>query len=339
MITAALISLLLIGAWGEIKQAWRLLDNANWWVLSLFVPLLAINYFAASESFMSYLRERGLTQKINPIAQMRIALEFNFVNHALPSAGASGISYATWRLKKLGVPVSKAAMAQVVRMVTGFAAFFVLLSIAVLLITVDGEVNRWIILVSTGITSLMIAIVAVAWYFLDKNSRMHKAAVWLARNINRIVRTVTRDPSRTVVRSQTLEAYMQEIHEDYRDLMREKHRLKKPFFWNIVFIASEVAIFVTAFAAFGHLVNPAPVLIAFGLGTIAGMVVLTPGGSGAYEALMVSFLAIAGLSGGVAIAGVLLARVIILLVILIPGYILYQQAIIRYGKPKTTAQS
>ena len=338
LVTFLLIGLLLVGARSEIALAWQLLDDVNLWVLSLFVPLLAINYFAASESFMSYLRQRGAIKEISPLTQMRIALEFNFVNHALPSGGASGISYVTWRLSKLGVSASKATMAQVVRVATGFMAFFALLVIAVLLITIDGEVNRWIILISSGLTGLMVAATAVAWYFLSRESRMHRAAVWLARNINRVVRIVTRDSQRTVVRSQTLEAYMQEIHEDYIELKREKRRLKRPFIWNVVFILAEVAMFVTAFWAFGHLVNPAPVLIAFGLGSLAGMVVLTPGGSGAYEALMVSFLAIAGLTGSVAIAGVLLARVIILLVILAPGYALYQQAIIRYGKPRNTAE-
>lgn len=338
VVTFVLIGLLLIGAWSEIKHAWELLGRVNLWILSLMIPLLALNYYASSESFMSYLRQKGSIGDISPLTQIRIALEFNFVNHALPSGGASGVSYATWRLSRLGVPVGRAAMAQVVRIATGFAAFFVLLAVSVLLITIDGGVNRWIILISAALTGLMVTAAAVGWYFLSKDSRMHRAAVWLARNINRVARWVTRNPSRTIVRSATLEAYMQEVHEDYVDLKREKRRLRRPFLWNIVFILVEVAIFVTAFWAFGHLVNPAPVLIAFGLGTIAGMVVLTPGGSGAYEALMVSFLAIAGLSGGVAIAGVLLARMIILLVILVPGYVLYQQAIIRYGKPRINSE-
>lgn len=338
VITLVLLGLLLIGAWEEIVHAWELVGSVNLWILSLFIPLVLLNYFAASEIFVSYLRQKGLLGKIKAVQQMRLSLEFNFVNHALPSGGASGMSYATWRLSKLGVPASKATMAQVVRVAVSFMAFFVLLLLAVVIITIDGGVNRWIILVSATLSSLMTITALTGWYLISKNSRMHRAALWLERVINGATRRLTRGRKRVLVHSETIEAYMQEIHEDYLELKREKHRLVRPLIWAVIFLLTDVAMFCVAFWALGHIVNPAPVLIAYGLATLAGFAVLTPGGSGAYEALMASFLAIAGVVGGVAIAGVLLTRVIVLLVILVPGYMLYQEAIIRYGKPRTTAE-
>jgi uncharacterized membrane protein YbhN (UPF0104 family) len=47
---------------------------------------------------------------------------------------------------------------------------------------------------------------------------------------------------------------------------------------------------------------------------------------------MVAVLAIAGMQKGEAIAGILLARVIILLVTIVIGWILYQQVVVKYGK-------
>jgi uncharacterized membrane protein YbhN (UPF0104 family) len=47
---------------------------------------------------------------------------------------------------------------------------------------------------------------------------------------------------------------------------------------------------------------------------------------------MVAFLAIAGLSQGTAIAGIVLTRVILLLGTIILGYVFYQHAILKYGK-------
>lgn len=336
--TLALLLLLLISAWSEITHAWELVGRVNPWILSLFLPLVVLNYFSGSEMFISYLRQKGLLSRMQPIQQIRLALEFNFVNHALPSGGASGISYATWRLSKFGVPASRATMAQFVRVVVGFLAFFIMLSVAVLMITIDGEVNRWIILVSATLSSLMMVTVLAGWYLISKKSRMRQAAMWLERVINRWTRRLTRGKKRVLVRAETVETYMLDIHDDYLELKREKRQLTKPFIWSMVFIATDVAMFWVAFWALGHMVNPAPVLIAYGLATLAGFAVLTPGGSGAYEALMVSFLAIAGVPGGVAIAGVLLTRVIVLLVILVPGYMLYQEAIIRYGRPRDTTK-
>jgi uncharacterized membrane protein YbhN (UPF0104 family) len=66
--------------------------------------------------------------------------------------------------------------------------------------------------------------------------------------------------------------------------------------------------------------------------TIAGFFVITPGGAGAYEAIMVAFLAVAGLDKGAAIAGIVLTRVILLLGTIGLGYLFYQRALIKYGR-------
>ena len=333
-----LIALLIVVSFDEIVRAWELLGRVNLWILSLFIPVVFLNYFAAGETILSYLRQKKLLKNVSRLEEMRIMLELNFVNHALPSGGASGISYMTWRLTKLGVSASKAATAQVVRLVTGFAAFAVLLAVAVIAITIDGEINRWILLVSSTLAGGMFMVTVVGIYFIKDKKRMRAAATWISRTINRLTWRLTRGKKRVLVREEPLVEAMSEMHDDYVELVRNKKLLKRPFWWGVVFIMSDVMLFVIAFWALGTLVNPAPVLIAFGLATLAGFAVVTPGGSGAYEALMVSFLAIAGLTGNVAIAGVLLTRVIVLLVILCVGYVFYQHSIIKYGKPSDPAK-
>jgi uncharacterized protein (TIRG00374 family) len=86
------------------------------------------------------------------------------------------------------------------------------------------------------------------------------------------------------------------------------------------------------FWALGEPVNPAPILIAYGVATLAGFIVVTPGGAGAYETIMVAFLALAGIAQGTAIAGIVLARVILLLSTIGFGYLFYQHALIKYGR-------
>jgi uncharacterized protein (TIRG00374 family) len=93
-------------------------------------------------------------------------------------------------------------------------------------------------------------------------------------------------------------------------------------------------LFLITFWALGVPVNPAPILIAYGVAALAGFFVITPGGAGAYEAIMVGFLALAGLSQGTAIAGTLLTRVILLLGTIVLGYVFYQLAIVKYGRNK-----
>lgn len=332
LVTFGVIVLLLYATRDELFQAWELLKKVDWRILVLMLPLTFLNYYAVGEMFFSYLRRQGRLHETSVLDQLRVSLEVNFVNHALPSGGASGASYATWRLVQLGFSPGKAAMAQVIRFAAGFAAFAALLLVAVLAITADGEINRVVILISSGLISLMIATVAASMYFLTNKRRIDQAAHIIAGTVNALARWVTFGRRVHVVRIGAVNDLLTEVHEDVLALRHDPSALLRPIIWGLVFIASDVLLFFVAFWALGAIVNPASILLAYGMATIAGFLVVTPGGSGAYEALMVGFLAFAGLNQGTAVAGVVLARVIILLVILVVGYVSYQHALLKYGK-------
>jgi len=53
---------------------------------------------------------------------------------------------------------------------------------------------------------------------------------------------------------------------------------------------------------------------------------------------MISFLTSAGVPAGIALAGVLLARVLLLMGTIATGYIFYQLALVRYGKDPNISQ-
>lgn len=330
--TLGLIILLLVLTRHELAHAWKLMSQVNLWILALFIPLVLLNYFAAGEMVFSYLRAKGRMAHVSAAEQMRMSLEVNFVNHVLPSGGASGVSYLTWRLGKIGVSPSRAMMAQAVRFAVGFAAFSLLLVLAVLIVTIDDGVNRVIILMSSMLVGLMISATVVIIYFIKDLRRVRKISAWLVRVVNKLVRRVTFGRKRVLLRAEPTEAFLVDMHEDYLELKHDRRVLVRPFVWAVIFTCTDVAMFFVAFWALGSVVNPAPILIAYSIATLAGFAVITPGGSGAYEALMVGFLVIAGTTQSVAIAGVVLARVLILLVILVIGYVFYQHALMRYGK-------
>ena len=327
--TAVLVLVILFFARNELVRAWHLLTQVNLWILALLIPVLLFDYYASGEVGFSYLRAKGRIKDLPHLAQIQTSLEMNFVNHVLPSGGVSGISYMTWRLAQFGVPASRALMAQVVRFVMGIVAFLVLLIVAVLIVTVDGSVNRVIILISATISGILIAAIVLCVYIIISPSRIRKISRGLSGSINHLVRRVTFGKRRKVLDSDRTEAFMMEMHQDYLELRRDMTVLKWPFIWSIIFTILEVAIFFIVFLALGFVVNPALILIAYGIALLAGFAVITPGGTGAYEALMVAFLTIAGVDNGTAIAGIVLARVIILLAILLAGWGFYQRALAR----------
>lgn len=334
--TIILLALVVFFSRHEIEHAWHLLSQVDLWKLSLLIPLQILAYFVAGEMMFAYLRDKKATHAISLGEQARIALEMNFVNHILPSGGVSGLSYVSWRLSKLGITVARATAAQLVRYAAAFAAFITLLVIAVIAITADGDINRWILLFSSFIAFFMIAVILACMYIISSIQRSRSIARKAARVCNSIARIVTIGKKRNILSESTAVAFLEQMHDEYLMLKREKKILIKPYLWGVLFNILDVMVFMVTFWALGFPVNPAPILIAYGLASMSGVFVATPGGAGAYEAIMVSFLAIAGVPSSIAIAGTLLTRVILLLGTILLGYFFYQYALVRYGKPKLT---
>lgn len=330
--TLALVALILFLSRHELVKAWELLETVNPLVLLLLVPLMVFTFIAAGETMFSYLKAKGSLEKTPWYGRARMALELNFVNHTLPSGGVSGISYMTWRLGKIGVSPGRAASAQVVRYVAGFIASVILIAVSVVAVTLDGEINRWIILVSSAIVSFMVFSTIGLIFLVSSRKRMESFADWSSKVINRTARKLTRGKKRTLVREKKIFKFFEEIHDDYLELRRDYRVLLVPVLWAIAFTAADALLFWITFAALGTPVNPAPLLIAYVLASVAGFIVVTPGGAGAYEAIMVAFLATAGIASGAAIAGIVLTRVIILVVTIAVGYLFYHNALGKYGK-------
>jgi len=336
-VTLGLVALILFLSRHELQKAWLLLEQVNVFILALIIPLMLLSFYAASEIMFSYLRAKGSIEKTHWTTRARMALELNFVNHTLPSGGVSGISYMTWRLGKFGVSPGRAASAQMVRYVAGFIATAIVIPFCVLLVTIDGSINRWIILVSSMIVLFMLAAIVGMVYLVSSRVRMRQFATWFSRSVNKLVRTLTRGRKRVVMHEEKVLSFFEEIHDDYLELQRDRRVLIRPIIWGLLFTILDAAVFAVTFWALGTPVNPAPILIAYTLASLAGFIVVTPGGAGAYEAIMVAFLAVAGISSGTAIAGILLSRVIILVVTIAGGYLFYQRALTKYGKRRHPA--
>ena len=123
------------------------------------------------------------------------------------------------------------------------------------------------------------------------------------------------------------------MQDDFQDLSNHPKLLIKPMIWGAVYTVFDVAMFAVAFLSLGVFVNPAILMVGYGVAGLAAIVVFTPGGTGVYETIMIIFLSMAGTPPDLAIAGIILTRAILLTGTIIFGYIFYQHALIKYGKP------
>jgi len=329
--TFVIILVTLFALRDELMKAYELLQRVNLWILLWIIPLQLLSYLASGETLFSYLKQRGTLKDAHPWETTRMALELNFVNHILPSGGVSGASYMTWRLSKLGVGSGRATLAQAVRLAAQFLSYAALLLIAVVLITIDSGVNRYVILVSSGLASTIVFGTLILIYAINSRSRLESFSRGIAGAVNYVSRKLTRKKKK-LLSSAVIERFLSELHDDYVALKGDPRVLIKPFLWGVLFNICEVALFFVTFWALGSFVNPALILIAVGVASVGAFFLVTPGGAGGYEALMVLFLTSAGVNAGAVLAGVLLARTILILMTIGTGYIFYHQALKKYGK-------
>lgn len=328
------IIIIVITLWAlrdEVVRAWELLGRVNLWILLLIFPLQFLSYYANGAAIFSYLKQRGLAKNVHSWDMARMSLELNFVNHILPTAGVSGASYMTWRLSKLGVSSGRATLAQVVRLVASFGAYIVLLMLAVVVVTLDTGVERVTILATSAIISTIIIGLMIVWYVIDSEKRLEKFSAKISFVVNWLGRTIVRRKEDFLKKSK-VKHFFNELQDDYLALKREPKLLIRPFWWGVVFNVTEVSLFFFTFLALGSLVNPATILLAIGIAALVGAFLITPGGAGGYEAIMVLVLTSSGVDGATALAGVLLGRVILILLTIASGYLFYHLALRKYGK-------
>lgn len=332
IITLALLAGVVWFAWPEIVKAWGLLDHVNIWILALIVPVQLLSYYAAGGMIFSYLRAKGNLKDTTHWQMTRMALELNFVNHVLPSGGAAGFSYLGWVLHHHGVSAGRATMAQVVRFALTFVTFVILLIVAMFIMTLDGQINRVVVGLCVLISFVSLGSTVAIIYIIGSHKRLQKFSAWLSKTANRFIKFFSRGRRSGVVKQQVLENFFTELHEDYLEIRRDIRVLRVPFLWSIVAIICDVAMLWVAFWSLGTPVDPAAIFVAFGLSSIGAAIAATPGGAGAYETIMIAFLASVGVAPDVAIAGTLLARVTLVLGTIIFGYIFYQLTLNHYGK-------
>lgn len=331
IITFVLLSLVVVFAWKEIVEAWHLMGQVNIWILALLIPVQLFSYYATGGMIFSYLRSKGELKKTSHATMTRMALELNFVNHIIPSGGAAGFSYLAWVLKRYGVAVSRSTMAQLIRFLMTFLSFVLLLIVSVAWLFFDHEANRMIVLMSAGIVVVAVGGSILTVWLISNRQRLQAFAGWLSRLTNKFMAFISRG-KKPGVQAVVFESFFGELHDDYVAVRKEKKILRGPFIWGLVANIADVGLLYIAFWALGVTVDPATLFIAFGLASMASFIAVTPGGAGIYEAVFIAVLATSGVPAEAAIAGTLLARVILLLGTIVFGYVFYQTTVLKYGK-------
>lgn len=313
----------------QIIETFKKLADLNFFWLVLIIPLQLINYFSVAKFYQSYLRELGENIKTKQL--YATALEINFINNVFPSGGVSGFGYIRAKLKKMGVPTSKSTLTQLSRHSLTFLSFIIYLLFAMFLLSLFGNASRLMIFVSLTLIFLVIVGALLVIYLISSASRIKKFVATLPNIINAVFNKFKKNRKPTI-NVERIERTFGQLHNDYMHIRKNWKSLKKPFMWTMIMNFTELSTIFVVYLAFGSLVNPGAIIVAYAVASVAGLISILPGGVGVYEGLMTAILTSAGVPNALALSATLVYRVLTMIIFLPIGFVLYQLALKRnYG--------
>lgn len=304
----------------DIKQSFDNIGRIKWWLLILIPFWQMLNYDAYARQ-NKYLLEI-LGNQVSYKFLYKVNLELNFVNHVFPSGGVSGFSYFSLRLKDKGIPGAKSSLVQLMRFVLVYISFLLLLMFALFLLSFSGQVNRFVLLAGGSISTLTVVGTIGIAFIIGSQKRINTFFGFITKLINKIIHSVRPRHPETINVERAKQAF-EDLHQNYIILKNNWKALKKPFFWSLVANITEVLTVYTVYLAFGHLVNPGAVILAYAIANMAGFLSVLPSGIGVYETLMTAVLAIGGISPTISIPVTVMYRICSMIVQLVPGYYFY----------------
>lgn len=304
----------------QIAESFRTIDDIKWWLLLLMPVWQALNYDAYARQNRALFAILG--SDISYKFLYKVNLELNFVNHVFPSGGVSGFSYFSLRLKDKKVSGTQSSLVQLMRFILVYVAFLVLLLVALFLLSFSGQVNRFVLLAGGSITTLIVVGTMGLAFIIGSKQRISAFFGFLTKALNRLIHVIRPNHPETINVERAKELFV-DLHDNYAIIRKDYSALKWPLIWSLVANVTEMLTIYTVYLAFGHVVNPGAIILAYAIAGFAGFFSVLPSGIGVYEALMTAVLAIGGIPPAVSIPVTVMYRVVSMTIQLIPGYFFY----------------
>jgi uncharacterized protein (TIRG00374 family) len=296
------------------------------WVLLLLLPVEWLNYHAQAKLYDGLFRMVG--NKLKYSFLFDTSLELNFVNSVFPSGGVSGISYFAMRMRseKEKITGGRATLVQLVKLALLFVSFEILLIVGLLLIVIGGHVNSFVILIGSSVSTLLLVGTFAFVMIIGHERRIQATFSFMTQVLNRVIHIVRPNNPETINMERARNT-VEELHQNYKLIEERYKELKGPFWWAFMANLAEVMAVYVVYIAFGHLVNPGSVILAYAIANFAGLVSVLPGGVGIYEALMTGVLVATGVPAALSLPVTVMYRILNMLIQLPPGYFFYHRTL------------
>jgi len=266
---------------------------------------------------------------------VRITFVSNTVNYLVTSAGLSGFAARMFLLAKQGVPSSQAVIISLVQTFLTNVTLLVFIVAAFISLMVRGQLDTWgLIVVGTMLglfASILIGALVLARRPALRRRTLVNAAVGLHRRAHAWV-------PRWAPRRSRLWRFQRSIDQGLGFILVRKRRMLGPTLWIIADWFVTIAILWAAFQAVQHPLPLGVVMIGFGVGLLASLVSIVPGGLGIMEGSMAAVFVSLDVPLEPAVVAVLLFRVSYFLLPMVMSLFLFH-GLIRQATLSATGES
>lgn len=324
ILTAVAMVVVIYALRDEIIATLENIQRVNYFALFLMLPLQVLNYDAYARLYRVILRH--LKQPVRYSSLYRVALELNFVNHAFPSGGISGISYFGLRLRAYGVSGASATLVQLFKFIFVFISFQVLIGVALLALAIGGRANNVMLLLAAVLATLTAVGTFLMFYIIGSERRINNTFTVLTKGLNKVISWVRPAHPETISIAK-VRTMMSEMHRAFEALKGNYKVLRRGLLFALIANITEILTLYVVYIAFGEFVNIGAVIIAYAIANFAGLISVLPGGIGVFETLMTAALAAGGIPAALSIPVVVMYRVLNMAIQLGPGWVLYHDSL------------
>ncbi len=310
----------------DTQQTVEYISGASYVLLALAVALQVAALLGYANLFRYVLRVLDIRMRLREV--LAITLSGLAVSHILSAGGVGGWVVTYNALMKHRVPHGIIFVAIAAQQFFNYVVLWFFFALAmVYLIVVRGGDSVIGYLVGVVLIVLILWLTFYGVYLYNHPTRLRLRVAQIARLVNRIMR-------REVVHERHIDGWIDNLLIGMRRMTGHRGSFRTTLILACAFWFFDMLCLWCTFAAFGYTIGLGHLLIGYVVAYSIGTLAPTPGGLGAVEGILIALYASFGVPSAVAVAVVLIYRIINFWLPIPPGFIAY--AIVRPGRRRIT---
>ncbi len=313
----------------DTQQTVKYVSNASYVLLAAAIALEIAALAGYANLFRYILRVLDIRMRLREV--WAITLSGLAVSHILSAGGVGGWVVTYNALMKHKVPHGIIFVAIAAQQFFNYVVLWVFFAAAmVYLIITRGSDSIFGYLIGIVLIVLILWLTLYGVYLYNHPSRLRTRAHQIARLVNRVMH-------REVVKEHHIDGWIDNLLIGMRRMTGHRGSFRTTLVLACAFWFFDMLCLWCTFAAFGYTIGLSHLLVAYVVAYSIGTLAPTPGGLGAVEGILIALFVSFGVPSAIAVAVVLVYRIINFWLPIPPGFLAY--AIVRPGRrPKAEGE-